>query len=235
MRTETTQAPAEAASITRPRRTSELVVERIQELIRSGEWAVGARIPAEPDLVAQLGVGRNTVREAVRALEHSGFLEPRRGDGTYVRSRNLMAAAIGRCVENSEILELLQVRRALEREAARSAASTRNDDDVRELDRLLTEMREAFGAEDLDRYINADIAFHTAIITASGNGLLGELYAGVAEVMARTHATVIAADAQSHPHPTGHAEVVAAIRDRDPVAAEAAVACYLDRSIEVLS
>jgi DNA-binding FadR family transcriptional regulator len=53
--------------------------------------------------------------------------------------------------------------------------------------------------------------------------------------MARTHATVIAADAQSHPHPTGHAEVVAAIRDRDPVAAEAAVACYLDRSIEVLS
>jgi DNA-binding FadR family transcriptional regulator len=222
-------------SITRPRRTSELVVERMQEMIRSGEWAVGTRIPAEPELVAQLGVGRNTVREAVRALEHSGFLEPRRGDGTYVRSRNLLAAAIGRCVENSEILELLQVRRALEREAARAAALTRGDEHVRALHRHLGEMRDAFEADDLDRYINADIAFHSAIVAASGNALLSELYAGVAEVMARTHATLIAADLESHPHPTGHAEVVTAISDGDPDAAQAAVVCYLDRSIEILS
>jgi DNA-binding FadR family transcriptional regulator len=207
----------------------------MQELIRSGEWAVGTRIPAEPELVAQLGVGRNTVREAVRALEHSGFLEPRRGDGTYVRSRNLLAAAIGRCVENSEILELLQVRRALEREAARAAALTRGDEHVRALQQHLGEMRDAFEADDLERYINADIAFHTAIVAASGNALLSELYAGVAEVMARTHATLIAADLESHPHPTGHAEVVTAISDGDPDAAQAAVVCYLDRSIEILS
>ncbi|NED61588.1 FadR family transcriptional regulator, partial [Streptomyces sp. SID10244] len=64
--------------ITPPRRTSELVVDRMRDLIRSGEWAVGERIPPEPALVALFGVGRNTIREAVRALEHAGMLVPRR-------------------------------------------------------------------------------------------------------------------------------------------------------------
>ena len=68
--------------IERPRRTSELVVERMERLIRDGEWPVGTCIPPEPELVKHFGVGRNTIREAVRALEHSGMLVPRRGDGT---------------------------------------------------------------------------------------------------------------------------------------------------------
>ncbi|WP_207842818.1 FadR/GntR family transcriptional regulator [Williamsia soli] len=223
------------AQIQRPRRTSEVVVDRMQELIRTGEWAVGARIPAEPELVEQLGVGRNTIREAVRALEHSGFLEPRRGDGTYVRSRNLLAAAISRCVSSSEVLELLQVRRALEREAAQSAARNRTAEHVRSLRKLLITMRSAFEADDLQRYIDADIAFHTALVAAAGNALLSELYDGVAEVMSRTHATLIAADVDAHPHPTGHAEVVDAIAAGDSAAALAAVDHYLDRSIEALS
>ncbi|MBA4021535.1 MAG: GntR family transcriptional regulator [Gordonia sp.] len=223
------------AQIQRPRRTSEVVVDRMQELIRTGEWPVGARIPAEPELVEQLGVGRNTIREAVRALEHSGFLEPRRGDGTYVRSRNLLAAAISRCVSSSEVLELLQVRRALEREAAQSAARNRTDAQVRSLRELLIAMRSAFEADDLQRYIDADIAFHTTLVAAAGNALLSELYDGVAEVMSRTHATLIAADVDAHPHPTGHAEVVDAVAAGDSAGALAAVDHYLDRSIEALS
>lgn len=224
-----------STQIERPRRTSEVVVERMQELIRTGAWPVGSRIPAEPELVEQLGVGRNTIREAVRALEHAGFLEPRRGDGTYVRSRNLLAAAIGRCVSSSEVIELLQVRRALEREAVQSAAHNRTDDQVQALRDLLVEMRTAFEDNNLQRYIDADIAFHTALVAAAGNSLLSELYAGLAEVMERTHATLIAADVDAHPHPTGHAEVVEAISKGDANAALAAVEHYLNRSIEVLS
>ncbi|PXW31377.1 UNVERIFIED_CONTAM: DNA-binding FadR family transcriptional regulator [Williamsia faeni] len=224
-----------STQIERPRRTSEMVVERMQELIRTGDWPVGSRIPAEPQLVEQLGVGRNTIREAVRALEHAGFLEPRRGDGTYVRSRNLLAAAIGRCVSSTEVLELLQVRRALEREAAGSAARNRTDDQVQTLRDLLVAMRSAFDDNDLQRYIDADIAFHTTLVAAAGNSLLSELYAGVAEVMGRTHATLIAADVDAHPHPTGHAEVVEAISKGDSAAALAAVDHYLTKSVEALS
>ena len=89
--------------IERPKRTSELVVERMEQLIRDGVWPVGACIPAEPELVRDFGVGRNTIREAVRALEHSGMLVPRRGDGTYVRSANTFAAAMTRTATSETV------------------------------------------------------------------------------------------------------------------------------------
>jgi DNA-binding FadR family transcriptional regulator len=62
------------------------VIDQIRELVGSGEWPVGQRIPNEAELVKSLGVGRNTVREAVRAIAHTGILEVRQGDGTYVRA-----------------------------------------------------------------------------------------------------------------------------------------------------
>ena len=67
------------------------VIEQMRKAISSGEWPVGQRIPAEPELVSALGVGRNTVREAVRALAHAGLLEVRQGDGTFVRATSELA------------------------------------------------------------------------------------------------------------------------------------------------
>ena len=73
-----------------PRRASVIgdVISQMETMVVSGEWPVGTRIPPEPELVAALGVGRNSVREAVRALAHSGMLEVRQGDGTWVRAAN---------------------------------------------------------------------------------------------------------------------------------------------------
>ncbi|MGW6229693.1 FadR/GntR family transcriptional regulator, partial [Cellulosimicrobium cellulans] len=105
-----------------PRKVSELVVERLSERIARGEWPVGSRIPPEPELVAELGVGRNTVREAVRALEHAGVLEPRRGDGTYVRAADGLDAALARRARTTDAFDVLDVRGILERGAARAAA-----------------------------------------------------------------------------------------------------------------
>ena len=62
------------------------VIDQMRGAITAGEWPVGRRIPPEPELVTALGVGRNTVREAVRALSHAGLLEVRQGDGTFVRA-----------------------------------------------------------------------------------------------------------------------------------------------------
>lgn len=112
------------------------VIEQLRAGIGSGEWPVGQRIPTEPELVAQLGVGRNTVREAVRALAHTGILEVRQGDGTYVRATSEMAGAIRRLC-GPELREVLQVRRALEVDGARLAATARTEADLAELRRLL--------------------------------------------------------------------------------------------------
>ncbi|AZG48317.1 FadR/GntR family transcriptional regulator [Gordonia insulae] len=221
--------------ITPPPRTSELVVSRMQELIRTGDWPVGGRIPAEPALVTQFGVGRNTIREAVRALEHSGMLVPRRGDGTYVRSRNVLAAAIERCVPRSDVLELLGARRAVEVEAAAAAADCATTAQIEGLRSLLSATEGALEVGDHAAYTQSDIAFHAAVVAASGNGLLVELYGGIVEVMQRVHSAVLDASRADGVHPPGHSVVVDAIEAGDAAAARAAVHSYLDHARDGLT
>ncbi|MGV9712950.1 FadR/GntR family transcriptional regulator [Gordonia sp. NPDC003424] len=211
-----------------PPRTSELVVDRMQGHIRRGEWPVGSRIPAEPELVRQFGVGRNTIREAVRALEHAGMLAPRRGDGTYVRSRSLLAAAMVRSAPRSDRQDLLEVRRGLETEAVAAAVVRATADEVGELRRLLGEAETALSAGDLEAYATADIAFHTALVAASGNQLLIELYGSVVEVMQRSFAEILEPVLAEGAHPGGHAAVVEAIAAGDVAGARTAVASYLE-------
>src|SRR5437763_16585849 len=111
-------------------------IEQLREAIKQGECQVGQRIPTETALAEGLGVGRNTVREAVRALAHSGLLEVRQGDGTYVRATSEVSGAIRRLC-GTELREVLQVRRSLEVEGARLAASARTDEEVANLRALL--------------------------------------------------------------------------------------------------
>ncbi|MGC4935253.1 FadR/GntR family transcriptional regulator [Gordonia sp. DT30] len=219
--------------ITPPPRTSSLVVDRMHELIRDNVWPVGARIPAEPELVEQFGVGRNTIREAVRALEHSGLLMPRRGDGTYVRSRNVLVGALTRATPDPVLTDLVSTRRALETEAAELAAQRADADDIARLRAKLEAAVAALDADDVTRYAQLDIEFHATIVEISGNRLLMELYEGVGEVMRRTH-EAIAAGATHDGHPDGHHEVVAAIADGSPERARAAVHTYLDIAREVV-
>nr|WP_272918299.1 FCD domain-containing protein [Gordonia sp. SID5947] len=218
-----------------PRRTSELVVDRMRDLIRSGEWAVGGRIPAEPELVEQFGVGRNTIREAVRALEHAGMLVPRRGDGTYVRSRNLLAAAIESCVPGSAHHDLLGARRAIEVEAAAAAAERASAAEVAGLRDRLRAAEQAFADADVSAYAQEDMAFHISLVAISGNRLLLELYDGIVEVMQRLHQHVVAATLTDGVHPSGHVAVVDAIEAGDPGAARAAVHSYLDEALRGMS
>ena len=112
------------------------VIEQLRTAVTQGEWPIGERIPTEAELGEQLGVGRNTIREAVRALAHTGILEVRQGDGTYVRATSEVSGAIRRLC-GSELREVLQVRRTLEAEGARLAALSRTEEEVAELWSLL--------------------------------------------------------------------------------------------------
>lgn len=214
-----------------PPRTSSLVVDRMHQLIADGDWPVGSRIPAEPELVALFGVGRNTIREAVRALEHAGLLAPRRGDGTYVRSANVLTEAIARCTNESELMDLLTTRRALESEAAALAADSITATDLEGLRELLATADAALSSGDVDRYAVADVAFHHALVAASGNRLLISLYEGVGEVIARHHAALVAASVRDRRNPAGHAEIIDAIASGDRLRARDAVYSYVDDAI----
>jgi len=106
-------------------------VEELRGRIETEQWPVGTRIPPEPALVDLLGVGRNTVREAVQSLVHAGLLERRQGSGTYVLSRSELAVTMGRQIADARQRDVVEVRRALEVEAARLAALRRTPDEVR--------------------------------------------------------------------------------------------------------
>lgn len=166
-------------------------IDQLRISVASGEWPVDSRIPSEPELAGSLGVGRNTVREAVRALAHSGVLEVRQGDGTYVRATSEVSGALRRLC-GSELRDVLQVRRILEVEGARMAAATRTEQDLAELrdllDRRDTHLRDGCR----DDYVRVDTEFHFAVVRCSQNQVLTELYRGLTEVIMASVATTSA-------------------------------------------
>ncbi|HEX4724111.1 MAG TPA: FadR/GntR family transcriptional regulator [Pseudonocardiaceae bacterium] len=216
--------------LTTTRRTGlvDQVIEQMRQAISSGDWAVDQRIPAEPELVTALGVGRNTVREAVRALSHAGLLEVRQGDGTFVRATSEISGALRRMC-GSELREVLQVRKALEVAGARLAATERTDDELVELTALLAERNEAVAGQHWEAAVDADTRFHQGVMRCSHNALLTELYQGLTEVV---RASVAATSAQTEPGWTiEHDGLLAAIAAGDPDRATREAGEYLDELI----
>lgn len=207
----------------RPSGLVDHAIDQLRQSITSGEWPVGTRIPTEPGLATALGVGRNTVREAVRALAHSGILEVRRGDGTYVRATSEISGALSRMC-GSRLREVLQVRRCLEVEGARLAAVARTDDDVAELRDLLAQRDALRGGG--RAFSLADARLHFAVVRASHNEVLIELYQGLTEAVTDSVAVTSTMD----PH-VGHTELVEAIAAQDAERAGREAGTFLDELI----
>ncbi len=157
-------------------------IARIREMILTGDLPPGSKLPPEQQLVAELGVSRNLVREAVRALVVARVLEIRRGDGTYVTSLEpgLLLEGLGSAVEllrGDTLLELTEVRRLFEPIATGLAATRISPAQLAEVEEHLCAMRAARDdAEQLNRH---DAAFHRAVIIATGNATLATLLEGI--------------------------------------------------------
>ncbi|MDQ3402341.1 MAG: FadR family transcriptional regulator [Actinomycetota bacterium] len=201
------------------------VIEQMRSAISSEEWKVGERIPTEPELVSALGVGRNTVREAVRALAHAGLLEVRQGDGTFVRATSEFSGALHR-LAGTELRDVLQVRRTLEVEASRLAALHRTDEELQELTTLLTERDRLMADEEYEAGVDKDAQFHMAIVRCSRNTLLAELYQGLTEVVRASVASTVNTDPGKAN--IDHRGILDAIRDKDPIRAAAEAGSFLD-------
>lgn len=216
-----------------PRRASVTgdVITQLETMVVSGEWPVGSRIPPEPELVAALGVGRNSVREAVRALAHTGMLEVRQGDGTWVRADSGLGAALERYVRRSDARHVLEVRRGLEREAARLAATNRTPDDLERLTAALVGQHRLADAADRDGFVRGDVEFHRLVAAAAHNPVLGDLLDHLGDALARSIAvTVEEVPGTFHVH----TELVDAIRARDAEAAGRASDALLDGLLDGL-
>ncbi|HUQ58682.1 FadR/GntR family transcriptional regulator [Lentzea sp.] len=206
------------------------VIDQMRGAITSGEWPVGQRIPPEPELVTALGVGRNTVREAVRALSHAGLLEVRQGDGTFVRATSEISGAVRRMC-GTELKEVLQVRRTLEVEGARLAAKHRTEAELARLTELLHKRDAAMEDEQWAEVIEHDTAFHVLLVQCSHNALLAELYQGLTEAV---KASVAASVDTSQPgnDQVSHTGLLHAVRDGDQEKAAIEAGGFFEELIE---
>ncbi|MFI6289790.1 FadR/GntR family transcriptional regulator [Streptomyces sp. NPDC051018] len=212
-------------SLTSPRRSglTDQVIAQLRDQITSGRWPVGSRIPTEPALVEQLGVARNTVREAVRALAHNGLLDIRQGSGTYVLATSELAGVMHRRFAEASPRHIAEVRSTLESTAARLAAGRRTEKDLREIDALLARREEAWDSGDTGRFVAADMSFHLAVVAAAHNEVLGGLYADLGDLVRQGLTGDVGEELRPEDH-MDHSRLVEAIRagDGETAAGEAA-------------
>lgn len=177
----TTEKPRRGRRAGRAPRVTEEAIDKIRERIVNGSWGPGDRLPKESELAADLGLSRNSLREAVRALSQLRVLEVRQGDGTYVSSLepDLLLESTGfisHLLLGETEVELYEVRRILEAAAAALAAGRIDPAEKQELGQILERMRAAKSVEEL---VEADVAFHAVIAGAAGNAVLTSLLASL--------------------------------------------------------
>ncbi|MCG5214349.1 FadR/GntR family transcriptional regulator [Streptosporangium sp. KLBMP 9127] len=156
---------------------TDAAIDKIKEMIISGELSPGARLPKESDLATRLGLSRNSLREAVRALALIHVLDVRQGDGTYVTSLepHLLLDAMSFVVDfhrDDTVLQFFQVRRILEPAATELAATLMTEPDIADLRTILDSLPTEPTVEEL---VANDLQFHHRIAQGSGNAVLCSL------------------------------------------------------------
>jgi DNA-binding FadR family transcriptional regulator len=158
-----------------PQRLYRQIAEQVRQLMASGEFALGSRLPAERDLAVQLGVSRPSVREALIALEVEGMIEVRTGSGIYVQridppSKSAVTQADANTPADWGPLEVMSARLLVEAEVAALAATHAQKADLKAIKAGLQQMKLEAARDQVPR--EGDEAFHDAIAQACGNSVL---------------------------------------------------------------
>jgi GntR family transcriptional repressor for pyruvate dehydrogenase complex len=213
-----------AAVPTDARKRVELVRDKLVALIRDGRLQEGHKLPTEPQLSAMFGVGRSSVREAVQSLIGLGMVEMRPGRGAYVKrlSLNDLVQLIDGAVrlEYGAALQLHEVRAMIEITAARLAAARRTDDDLARMREAIVDYRIADHLSNREGQIDADLAFHRAVVQATHNEVLVKVLESISGLL-REHRRQYGYGTEHGPESRSfviaeHEGILAAIAEGDP-------------------
>jgi DNA-binding FadR family transcriptional regulator len=194
-------------------------LDQLRLRITQGVWTVGQRLPTEPELATELGISRNTVREAMRVLAFSGLIEIRQGDGSYLRAvidpLDTMKA-LSRCSPE----QARETRHILEVEAIGLAALRRTDEDLVALRQALVVSGSHYHG-DLDTYIACDLVFHRRLVDAAHNPTLSELYRYFSSIVGAHLRQTLNISPRHQAVFDLHIELLDAVEQRDPERAKA--------------
>ena len=228
----------EPDTVSRPRRPARyptVVAEELAHQIIGGRSPAGAVLPAEPVLGDRFGFSRTVIREALKLLEERGLVRVEQGRGTTVRSRdawNLLDPLVIRIAltyddEMTLLDNLITVRRVLEREMARAAATRLTDADIAALEENLEQMQTAY--DDYDRFRDFDLSFHAIVMKASGNDV-GQAIVHTIHTHAGMMRPIAAAQSRAELErtTTEHRAILDALVARDGETAGERVAAHID-------
>ncbi|PQA91501.1 hypothetical protein B0A69_16955 [Chryseobacterium shigense] len=161
------------------------VAERLIQGITNEDYAVGDKLPIEPELMKIYGVGRSSIREAIKILSIKGVLSVQQGVGTFVTSKNIQESLEDQ-INNAEFNEVYEVRSLLDSKIAAKAAAKRTEKELETI-KMYLDLRDQSAKDNqaLECY-QADINFHISIAEACGNTLLKEIYRIASKHILRT-------------------------------------------------
>jgi GntR family transcriptional repressor for pyruvate dehydrogenase complex len=165
------------------------LVAGLKDMISSGELQPGSRLPPERELARQFGVNRASIRQALKALDVMGIVYQRVGDGTYLTqdASTTLRAPLDFLilVDGITFQELFEARRIVEPELAARAALRRSDEDLVDLERAVSAMKENPDI-DAQELAEQDLRFHEIIWRASGNRVCLRMFSSLHRAMSRS-------------------------------------------------
>lgn len=216
-----------------PRRAVDEIVKQIRARIQSNELVPGQKLPSERDLAEQLGVSRNTVREAIRMLEVSGLVTLKKGaqGGAFLNDSNSAALSQnlidGIALRQYSVKELIDVRMVLEHYIAVQACENATDEEIEELAALAQASRRA--EDEVPGYENRlvlHMEFHRKLSEMSHNGVAEALTGALLEIARQFHLET-GPTGGPETHETRE-ELVQALRERRPEAAKQALSKHFE-------
>ena len=202
----------------RKTRVSEEIIDQIRDLITSGRLRPGDRLPAERDLAKILGVGRSTVREAIRALESLGVLETRAGEGTFLRTGpnpkgpDLLTATLLESWDSRH--KLFEVRFVIEPDLAAFAARRATTEQIARLRDALDDQERLIKSGDIA--MKADTSFHFLLAEAAGNEILIRIMDNLMDLLRETREASLQRGGRPMQSLKQHRAILRAIENRDP-------------------
>jgi GntR family transcriptional repressor for pyruvate dehydrogenase complex len=207
---------------------SDGILEQLREMIHSGEFPPGERLPSEMKLSESLSVSRSSLREALNALVHLGYLY-RKNRGLYVAPeahwRTALSFHFKRSLEDQRIAEMIEVRKIIEIEICALAAKRATPEDIKRLEEILEEMK--VHLNDPIAFSDSNHRFHLSISRACQNETLRGLIERVRDLLRDTISNIIQKSAISKRSLDYHQHILNAIREGDATRSRKAMAAHL--------
>lgn len=152
------------------------VADGIRRQLSLGTFKVNEKLPIEPELMKMFGVGRSTIREAIKLLVNSGLLRVQQGVGTFVERTFSSQEPMDQRLKRADKVELDEVRQLIEMKIAEKAALNRTEEDIEKIEHFLSLRKRAADEGLVEECIEADIQFHIAIANAAKSDVLADIY-----------------------------------------------------------